>query len=282
MAGGATVTDPSGMHLLCGIDGSAGARGVAYVAADVAQRTGAELTLAHVAPTAAAARDLDALARDIAAAFGARPDVCAVRGDDPAAGLATTARALASDLVVIGASARGRVSGTLRTGVRDALVAQADCPVLVVPRGAAAPTGGPVAVAYDTFADSAGAAAAAARLASALEAPLTVIHVLPDPRAYTRPVLPMHRDVSSVVESALDGEELELGHVFAYRLPVGHLAQTVAQLEPALLAVAVPTRGWRRRFGRSVGARLLREAACPVVVVAEGAAVRSGAAMVAA
>jgi nucleotide-binding universal stress UspA family protein len=267
------------MHLLCGIDRSAGARGVAYVAADVAQRMGAELTLAHVAPTAAAARELDELARDIATAFGARPDVCAVRGDDPAAGLATTARALASDLVVIGASARGRVAGALRTRVRDALVAQADCPVMVVPRGAAAPAGGRVAAVYDTFAESAGAAA---RLASALDASLTVIHVLPDPRAYTRPVLPMHRDVRSVVESALDGEALELGHVFAYRLPAAHLAQTVARLEPALLAVAVPMRGWRRRLGRSVGARLLRDASCPVVVVAEGAAVRSGAGMVAA
>jgi nucleotide-binding universal stress UspA family protein len=71
--------------------------------------------------------------------------------------------------------------------------------------------------------------------------------------------------------------------VFAYRLPGPHLAQTVAQLQPALLAVAVPTRGWRRRFGRSVGARLLRGASCPVVVVPqEAAAVRADATMVAA
>jgi hypothetical protein len=69
----------------------------------------------------------------------ARPDVCAVQGDNPAAGLTTTARALACDLIVIGATARGRVADALRGGLRDALVEQADCPVTVVPpvRGAA-------------------------------------------------------------------------------------------------------------------------------------------------
>ncbi len=233
MAAAAGVTDALTMHLLCGIDTSDSAPDVAYAAARVAERMGAELTLAHVASTAdraVSAHRLDALADDIAAAFGIRPDVCT----EPA-----------------------------------------DRPVMVVPPGAASPTGSGVAVAYETLDASAGAVAVAAHLASALEERLTVIHVLPDPRSYTRPVLPMQDDVRSVVEDALDGEALELRHVFAYRLPAGHLAQTVAQAQPALLVVAAPQRGWRSLFRPSAGARLLRSASCPVVVVSERATVRS-------
>jgi nucleotide-binding universal stress UspA family protein len=85
----------------------------------------------------------------------------------------------------------------------------------------------------------------------------------------------MHRDVRSVVEATLDGEGLDLRHAFAYRLPAAHLAETVAQVQPALIAVAAPKRGWRSLFRPSVGVRLLRSASCPVVVVPEGAAVRS-------
>ena len=272
------------MHFLCGIDSSAGARTVAYVAAQLARRAGAELTLAHVAP-APARRELDALADDIAAAFGTRPDVRAVPGDDPAGGLTTTVRAPACDLIVIGASGRGRVAGALRAGTRDTLVDQADCPVVVVPRGAALPSGDGVAVAYDTFAASAGAVSVAAHLASTLGASLTVVHVLPDPRFSTRPVLPMHRDVRAIVESTEEGEALDLRHVFAYRLPAAQLVQTVAQLQPALLAVAAPRRGWRSLFRSPAGVRLLRSASCPVVVVPTGptgAAVRAAATPVAA
>jgi nucleotide-binding universal stress UspA family protein len=275
MAAAAAVTDARCMHLLCGIDTSDGDPAVAYVAARIAGQMGAELTLAHVVAgghTETAARALDALAGALAAAFGTRPDVRVVPGDDPAAGLAATARKLECDLIVVGATARGRLAGASRARVRDALAGQADCPVMVVPPGGAAPAGDGVAVAYDASAGSAGAVAVAARLASALDEPLTVIHVLPDPRSYTRSALPMHRDVRGVVDDALDGEELALRHVFAYRLPAPHLVRTVARLEPALVVVAAPASGWRSRLRRSGGARLLRSASCPVVLVPEGSA----------
>lgn len=87
------------MHILCGVNESAGGQAAANVAALVAHRMGADLTLVHVVPKPAAPasartapatlpvdfsargtavlsaeRELDALADDIAA-FGARPDV---------------------------------------------------------------------------------------------------------------------------------------------------------------------------------------------------------------
>jgi nucleotide-binding universal stress UspA family protein len=223
-----------------------------------------------------AARALDAVADDIGARLGTRPNVCVAQGDDPAARLLAAARALACDLIVIGAAPRAGLSDALHAGTRDALVEQADCPVMVVPPGAAPPTGECVAVAFETSSASGGAAAVAARLASALEGCLTVIHVLADPRSYSQPVLPMHRAVRGVVEAALDGAELDLRHVSAYRLPVADLAQTVAVVQPALLVVAAPTRANWRNLGRpSLSAQLLRRALCPVVVVPEGAAVRA-------
>lgn len=287
------------MHILCGVNESAGGQAAANVAALVARRMGANLTLLRVvampaapawarrAPAAlpadfpargtgvlAAERELDALADDIAA-FGARPDVRVVQGDNPAVQLRAAARELACDLIIVGAAPRTRFASALYAGTGEALVQKADCPVMLVPAGAPPPTGNCVAVTYDTSRASESAADVAARLASALDGSLTVVHVLPDPRSHPRPVLPMHDDVRSVVENALDGEELDLRHVFAYRLPAAHLAQTGAQLQPAFLAVAAPKRGWRSLLRPSAGARLLRRAACPVVVVPQAAAVRS-------
>jgi nucleotide-binding universal stress UspA family protein len=301
MAVGAGVADARAMHFLCGIDRSARAPAVAYAAAHVARRMGAALTLAHVAPTRdwdlsapralgeaaldlrrlgapaqAAARGLEALADDIAAAFGTRPDVRVVADDDPAAGLARTAQALAADLVVVGSTSRGRVANPLRPGMPDALVERVARPVMVVPPGALSPTANGVAVAYDTSPASGGAAAVAAQLASELDDRLTVIHVLPDPRSYTRSVLAMHRYARGLVEDTLSGEELDLRHVSAYRLPTGDLAQTVGEVQPSLLAVAAPARASRRSLLRpSLAARLIRSAACPVVLVPEGAAIAS-------
>jgi nucleotide-binding universal stress UspA family protein len=147
---------------------------------------------------------------------------------------------------------------------------------MVVPPGAAPPTSDCVAVAFDTSRASGRAAAVAARLASKLEGCLTVIHVLADPRSYSQLVLPMHRAVRGVVEAALDGVELDLRHVSAYRLPVADLAQTVADVQPELLVVAAPPRTNWQNLGRpSLSAQLLRRASCPVVVVPEGADVHA-------
>lgn len=261
------------MHILCGVDESASGHAVANVAAQLADRIGGELTLTNV--TSAAASELDALADDSAARFGSRPDVRVAQGDNAAARLPKTAREIACDLLVVGATRRARRADTLSAHVRDTLVEQVECPVMVVPPGTAPAIDDPVAVAYETSGASAGAAAVAAHLATALGSWLTVIHVLADPRSYTRPVLPMHRAARDDVQSAVDGEALALRHVSAYRLPAVHLARTVADVKPALLVVAAPRASWRDRFRPSVGARLLRRASCPVVLVPHGAAIRA-------
>ncbi len=284
------------MHILCGIDEPASGQATANVAALVAHRMGADLTLVHLITMPAASarkasatppvtnegtsarvlsaeRELDALADDVAAAFGARPEVRVVLGDNPATELRAAVWELAGDLIVIGAAPRRRFASVLSGGTREALVQIADCPVMVVPSGAAPPTGDGVAVAYETGA-SAGAATVAARLASRLEGTLTVIHVLADPPSYAHPVLPMYHEARDVVEAAVDGDDLDLRHFSAYRLPAAHLAHVVGEVQPDLLVVAAPRRRkWTNLVRPSVGALLLRRATCPVVLVPDGAAV---------
>lgn len=261
------------MHILCGIDQSGSGHAVANVAAQLAHRMGGELTLTNV--TSAGAWELDALADGSAARFGSRPDVRVAQGDNAAAWLPVIARDIACDLVVVGATRRVRPADALSARSRDALVAQVGCPVMVVPPGAVPPMGDRVAVAYETSSTSAGAAAVAARLATAIEGCLTVIHVLADPRSSSRPVLPMQRGALDDIEAALDDEALAVRHVSAYRLPAVDLAQTVAEVKPALLVVAAPRASWRNLFRPPVSSQLLRRASCPVVLVPNGATMRA-------
>lgn len=151
--------------------------------------------------------------------------------------------------------------------------AVANISLRVADRVGAEPTSGDcVAVAYDGSDASAAAAAFAARLASALGARLTVIHVLADPRSCSRPVLPMYRAVRRLVDAALDDERVDLRHVSAYRLPAAYLRHAVAEVRPALLVVPAPPRArWRTILRPSIGSLLLRNASCPIVVVPPGA-----------
>lgn len=261
------------MHILCGIDESQSSHDVAGVAAQLAHRMGADLTLTNV--TSAAADGLDALADGTAACLGGRPDVRIAQGDNAAAWMAQTAREIACDLVVVGATRRARRAGALRAGTGDALVEQLACPVMVVPPGVTRPIGDHVAVAHEGSAISAGAMAVAARMATAIEGRLTVIHVLADPRSYSRPVLPMQRGARDDVEAALDDDALSVRHVSAYRLPAVHLARVVATAQPALLVVAASCASMRDPFRPPVSSQLLRRASCPVVLVPHGALVRA-------
>lgn len=131
-----------------------------------------------------------------------------------------------------------------------------------------------VAVAYDGTGASAAAAAFAARLAFALGARLSVIHVLSDPYSDSRPALPMRRAVGELVDAALEGEEVDLRHVSAHRFPAVHILHTVAEVRPALLVVPAPPRArWRTVFRPSISDLLLRSGAHPIVVVPRGAVV---------
>ena len=148
--------DPALTSIGVGFDGSQEARAALEIAGDIARRTGASLRLVAVGepndgllplapdghPWASLADQRTASSRAMLAA-AARPaelagvDVQAkvVRGF-PAAGLERVSEQV--DLLVVGSRAYGPARRTLLGSTADRLLHLAQCPVLVVPRGAVA------------------------------------------------------------------------------------------------------------------------------------------------
>lgn len=134
--------------LICGVDGSIGAREAARVACRLADALGAKLLLVHVgtvivAPGASRVpggrAELTALAREDAerveaGAIGAELRVAI---GSPVELLARTAAEEGATLLVVGSRGRGYLRAALMGSVSAGLCRSAPCPVVVVPAGAA-------------------------------------------------------------------------------------------------------------------------------------------------
>jgi nucleotide-binding universal stress UspA family protein len=149
-----------GGSIVCGIDGSADSRAAVKVAAQLADRLGKTLILAHVAEFAhvpnaaaypfggiagptpiaeeaeseeeAAARLLECVADDAGVADAERR----VAIGHPAERLADLADEEDADLIVVGSRGRGALKAAFLGSVSYNLVGVARCPVLIVPPGA--------------------------------------------------------------------------------------------------------------------------------------------------
>jgi nucleotide-binding universal stress UspA family protein len=136
-------------RILVGIDGSEPSAKAARLAAEIAIRFGAELTLAYVVPRMVLPPDAygltladveqgnrehaEALLADAMAKLGdmgARIDTLVLYGS-PAESLADAAQARGADLVVVGSRGRGAVARMLLGSVTDRLVHISSKPVLV-------------------------------------------------------------------------------------------------------------------------------------------------------
>jgi nucleotide-binding universal stress UspA family protein len=134
--------------IICGIDGSSGARSAVRVAAVLAERLSARLVAVHVRDGSSAGGEAaDRVAADIVAeevpnsgteARGASGDVAEC--------LAAIARSEEALMIVVGARRRGRSRAFLRARSAVGLVGLTDVPVLVAPLPArstdASPTAG--------------------------------------------------------------------------------------------------------------------------------------------
>jgi nucleotide-binding universal stress UspA family protein len=129
--------------VVCGVDGSPGARVAVRVAALLAAQFGARLVAVHVLDRVAAISDT---AERVAAAilYDEVPDACAeARGEigDIAERLAAVAREEQATLIVLGARSRGRSRTFLRARRAAELAELTDVPVVVAPlQSVAAPT----------------------------------------------------------------------------------------------------------------------------------------------
>lgn len=137
-------------RILVGVDGSPASHKAARLAADVAGRFGAGLTLAYVVPRLLLPPDAygltvaeveaehrshaDEVLRQARAALGeagAAADASVLYGP-PAEALVEAAAAAGADLVVVGSHGHGAVARVLLGSTTDRVVHLAGCPVLVV------------------------------------------------------------------------------------------------------------------------------------------------------
>jgi nucleotide-binding universal stress UspA family protein len=184
------------MRIVCGLNTSATALNAARFAADLADEQGGDVLFVHVikppwlAPHSARARRRDAEARqEIAACFdglveelqltSVKPRLRLVVGD-PAEALREMADAAGADLLVIGASRRGRRNRAIIGSVQDQLTRGSDRAVAVVPAGHVPTIGGRVVLAHDVMSTSMAGAEVAGRLAAAIDGSVKVIY---DPHA---------------------------------------------------------------------------------------------------
>jgi nucleotide-binding universal stress UspA family protein len=227
----------------------------------------------------AAQRSLDQIRRQVP--FGIPVTTRTIADRSPARALHTWAVREHASLVVIGSSHRGTVGRTFIGTTAERLLHGAPCPVAVVPRGAPAGILQTVVVGWDAGPESAAALHAATAVARASGSQLRVVEVLDapwltqparatwpglvaDPHTYERQARERLEQVVADLPDTVQAEALIL-----HDDPTGSLA---AQSEDADLLV-LGSRGYgphRAVLLGSVSARVIRAAACPVIVVPRG------------
>jgi nucleotide-binding universal stress UspA family protein len=195
---------------------------------------------------------------------------------DPRAEIVRVAREWAADLVVVAARGLGAVATAVLGSVSLAVVRHAPCAVLVV-RPDARPLRS-AAVAVDGSAGALDAARFFARLAPPPDVRVRIVGVVEPPR------LPASATTSSALRAAvaliIDERRRELeeaveqaGKRFANparELPKGGAAETLERISGEVNLMVLGARGlgaWARLLLGSVSERVLRNAACPVLIV---------------
>lgn len=199
-----------------------------------------------------------------------------------ARGLHELAESLAAEMIVVGSTARGALSGTMPGSTGERLLYGSSCPVVVAPRGAAERTGTPlgsVACAYVDTTDGHLALRAATGLAQRAGAALRLVTVA----ASTAEIVPwiLGRDadtayVEHVRETSLAALEravagLPEGLRATTDVLVGDVVETLAELsEPEIDLLVCGSRSYgplRQVLLGGVSGRLVRRARVPVMVV---------------
>jgi nucleotide-binding universal stress UspA family protein len=257
--------------ILCGVDASPAGRHAVYVAAGLAHRYRAGLTLAHADREAAVVSAVAALADDVAPAVGARPSVHAGTGR-PASALRVAAHETGAALLVVGQARRDRLGDALLGETPRELILHAPCPVMLVPAGTAPATGDGLLLVCEPAAPSLTAAATAGRLAASLGASRVVLVVVRDRRAAVRAtgwqVYDATRRMTDVVRRVARGP-VDVEVVDAGRRSASALAALATERRAAMVvAGALRRHPWGALARASAATDLARRAGLPVVVAA--------------
>jgi nucleotide-binding universal stress UspA family protein len=184
-------------------------------------------------------------------------------------------------IVVVGSSHTGRLGRVLPGSTAERLLHGAPCPVAVVPNGYRAHAIGErpmIGCAYRPTEDGAAALAAAEELALALSAPLRVMQTFePLPHVYDTGELPLNlpeidQSIRADAERALRERVGGLSHRLDVEgtLHMGKPADVLIPLSETVDILVVGSRGYgplKAVLLGGVSGRVIRSAACPVVVV---------------
>jgi nucleotide-binding universal stress UspA family protein len=202
--------------------------------------------------------------------------IAAMPAASPASALQSLARRRRAALIVVGSASHGRAGRVVPGTTGERLLHGASCPVVVVPRGFARLSRTALArigVAIDRGNESSAPLAAASTLAEALAAELDVI------RAYAPGGLPVDAALARGLEARARGDltaalaalppDVVAHPILVRDAPVRALAESSQRLD----LLVIGSRGYGPAHSLLLGGvsgRLIRRAACPVLVVPPG------------
>jgi nucleotide-binding universal stress UspA family protein len=289
-------------HILCPVDFSEFSRRAVGHAVKMAQSYDARLTVLHVVVTVPAlevppvpltAADRDRIVKEMRQLVGevpAGPPIdCAVReARDVRRGILDHSEMLQADLLVLGSHGRTGFETLLLGSVAEHVIRKASCPVMVVPRAAAADQVsqvhyGRILCPVDFSARSVEALAFAASIARETDAELTAMHVIempPELREHYPAVADVDierlhaaareqsvrrlRDLVSATAGSVRAVDTVVREGAAYR----HILSLAAERGMDLIVMGVQGRGAvdLAVFGSNTS-RVIRAATCPVLTI---------------
>ena len=280
--------------IVVGVDGRRGGRDALRLAGQLAEAGGGDLVAVRVfphqhrpalarSPAVEEERESTRVALDRELAdMGMTTARTHVVGDtSPARALHRMAERERADLLVVGSAHRGAVARVLGGDVALGSLHGSPCPVAVAPRGMADHDAAPlrrIGVGFDGTQESRQALALAVALATSARVQLELLC------AATAPI-PLFAEAAwsdgAIVDYRLEAEELISRTLAALdvdavgKAVVGGPVETLVEFTHRVNLLVVGSRGWgpiRRILLGSTAARLIREAACPVLVLPRGAA----------
>lgn len=244
-----------------------------------------DLVAVHVPPGPVAPADMEQLERDVAAASeGARVDV--VSGESPARVLHERAEALDAHVVVLGSTHRGALGRVVPGSTVTRLVHGSPCAVAVAPRGyadSAPPDLRVIEIAFDGSPEAWQAVKEGGRLAAAAGATVRMFAVVGPPSQGALAASSGLPGVPPVAMTDYLGEEIERARESLpdglrpdARVLHGDVAKSLLdEAEKGVDLLVMGSRGYgpvRYALAGGVGAAIVRDCPCAVMLVPRGAA----------
>ena len=277
--------------IVVGVDGRPHSRDAVTLGCALAEVTGAKVVLAHVHPydplafgvggTGPLADDARRLLDEAAGGAPCPVETVPIAAGSPAQGLHAIAEERKASTIVVGSSHRAGIGRMLLGSHAEAVVAGAPCAVAVAPAGLADRDWRlrRITVGFDGGAEAREALEAARRLARAAGATVALVGVVPDEASYAWTPYTYVPDWERVREAQRERLEHQLRSAAEggpIEIRVGDPAEQLDGATVGTDLLVLGSRGYgpiRRVLLGGTAHRVVRHAACPVLVVPRSARV---------